>query len=156
VDWSGRETSSTLTLSSLLRKEEGKILPCSQFIPWWCFFLASVLFFTQSIRKEASIVLKASPEMIIQRLVAGRHELIPMSYIDKIRGIRGVSSVKRPALGVLLRPDRRCKTDTVDRSPKMAQTQHWADYYWRRQSQATRLVFEGDMMEFRTYDGGPY
>src|SRR5512139_412062 len=81
------------TLSSLLRRKRKNIALISVYT-LVVFFLASVVFFTHSIREEASIILKASPEMIIQRLVAGRHELVPTSYIDKIRGIRGVSSVK--------------------------------------------------------------
>src|SRR4030042_207691 len=79
------------TLSALLRRKRKNVALISVYT-LVVFFLASVLFFTHSIRKEASIILEASPEMIIQRLVAGRHDLIPISYIDKIRGIRGVSS----------------------------------------------------------------
>jgi ABC-type lipoprotein release transport system permease subunit len=108
------------------------------------------LFFTHSIRKEASIILKASPEMIIQRLVAGRHELIPMSYIDKIKEIRGVSSVKARLWGYYYDPivganytlivpeDRQLNTGKITIGEGISRT---------------RLVFEGDTMEFRTYNG---
>src|SRR4030067_2323513 len=81
------------TLSSLLRKKRKNIALLFVYT-LVVFFLASVVFFTHSIRKEASIILKASLEMIIERLVAGRHELIPVSYIERIKDIRGVSSVK--------------------------------------------------------------
>ena len=81
------------TLSSLLRRKRKNVALISVYT-LVVFFLASVLFFTHSIREEASIILRASPEMIVQRLVAGRHELIPMSYIGKIKRIRGVGSVK--------------------------------------------------------------
>src|SRR4030043_254928 len=91
------------TLSSFLRRKRKNISLISVYI-LVVFFLASVLFFTHSIRKEASIILKASPEMIIQRLVAGRHDLIPISYIDKIRGIRGVSSIKARLWGYYYDP----------------------------------------------------
>jgi hypothetical protein len=35
-------------------------------------------------------VLAGSPEVILQRMVAGRHDLIPPGYLDKIGRIRGV------------------------------------------------------------------
>src|SRR5574343_1542176 len=54
------------------------------------FVLASLMLFTQSLRTEASFVLAGSPEVILQRMVAGRHDLIPPDYIDKIGRIRGV------------------------------------------------------------------
>ncbi len=56
------------------------------------FLLASVVFFTHSLKKEASIILKGAPEMVVQRMVAGRHDLIPLRYIEKIKEIRGSQS----------------------------------------------------------------
>ena len=137
------------TLSSLLRRKRKNIALISVYT-LVVFFLASVLFFTHSIRKEASIILKTSPEMIIQRLVAGRHELVPMNYIDKIREIRGVSSVKARLWGYYYDPivganytlivpeDRQLNTGKIDIGEGISRT---------------RLVFEGDTMEFRAYDG---
>jgi len=55
------------------------------------FLLASVMLFTQSLRREAALVLANSPEVILQRLVAGRHDLMPADYVDRIGRIRGVS-----------------------------------------------------------------
>lgn len=54
------------------------------------FVLASVALYTHALRQEAAKVLAASPEVILQRLVAGRHDLIPPGYIDKVGRIRGV------------------------------------------------------------------
>jgi ABC-type lipoprotein release transport system permease subunit len=54
------------------------------------FVLASVSLYTHALRTEAAKVLDASPEVILQRLVAGRHDLIPPGYIDKVGRIRGV------------------------------------------------------------------
>ena len=137
------------TLSSLLRRKRKNIALFSVYT-LVVFFLASVLFFTQSIRKEASIVLKASPEMIIQRLVAGRHELIPMSYIDKIREIRGVSSVKGRLWGYYYDPIVGANYTLI--VPEDGQLNTGKITIGEGISR-TRLVFEGDMMEFRTYDG---
>jgi ABC-type lipoprotein release transport system permease subunit len=52
------------------------------------------MFFAHSIRTEAAAVLADAPELVVQRLVAGRHEMIPLSYIEKIRSIRGVKAVR--------------------------------------------------------------
>ncbi|RLJ62738.1 ABC transporter permease [Sulfurisoma sediminicola] len=54
------------------------------------FVLASVALYTHALRQEAANVLAASPEVILQRLVAGRHDLIPPGYIEKVGRIRGV------------------------------------------------------------------
>ncbi|MDM8557106.1 ABC transporter permease, partial [Desulfococcaceae bacterium HSG7] len=57
------------------------------------FLVASILLLTDAMRKEAVELLKATPELIIQKLKGGRHELIPINYsqaISKIRGIRKV------------------------------------------------------------------
>ena len=81
------------TLSSLLRRK-GKNAALVSVYTLVVFMLASVVFFTHSIKEEASILLKDAPEMVVQRMIAGRHELIPVSYIDKIKEIRGVSAVK--------------------------------------------------------------
>jgi ABC-type lipoprotein release transport system permease subunit len=112
--------------------------------------LASVVFFTYSIRKEASILLEASPEMIVQRLVAGRHELIPTTYIDKIRGIRGVSSVKGRLWGYYYDPITGANYTLV--VPEEGELNSGEITVGEGISR-TRLVFEGDTMEFRTYDG---
>lgn len=55
--------------------------------------LASVMFLTHALRREAGLVLQDSPEMVVQKLVAGRYDLIPLEYGDKIAAIRGVGSV---------------------------------------------------------------
>jgi ABC-type lipoprotein release transport system permease subunit len=137
------------TLSSLLRRKRKNVALISVYTVV-VFFLASVVFFTHSIRKEASIILKASPEMIIQRLVAGRHDLIPISYIDKIREIRGVSSVKARLWGYYY--DLIVGANYTLIVPEDGQLNSGKITIGEGISR-TRLVFEGDTMEFRTYDG---
>ena len=137
------------TLSSLLRRK-GKNMALLCVYTLVVFMLASVVFFTHSIKREASIILKDAPEMVVQRMIAGRHEPIPVSYIDKIKGIRGVSSVKRATLGILLRSDRRCELH-VDGSRGFRRVA--GDIAIGQGISRTRLAFEGDTLEFRSYDG---
>lgn len=137
------------TLSSLLRKKRKNIALLFVYT-LVVFFLASVVFFTHSIRKEASIILKASPEMIIQRLVAGRHELIPVSYIERIKDLRGVSSVKGRLWGYYYDPVIGANYTLVVSGDSQLSPGNIAI---GEGISRTRLVFEGDTMEFRTYDG---
>jgi len=137
------------TLSSLLRRK-GKNVALVCVYTFVVFLLASVMFFVHSIKKEASIILKDAPEMVIQRMIAGRHELIPTGYMDKIKNIRGVSSVKRrlwgyyydPVIGAnytLMVPE---ESDVSAGNIMIGQG-----------ISRTRLAFEGDALEFRSHDG---
>ncbi len=77
------------TLASLARrkvKNLGLLLVYTLIV----FLLASVMLYTSALRFEAAQVLKNSPEVIVQRMVAGRHDLIPPGYLDKLGRIRGV------------------------------------------------------------------
>lgn len=77
------------TLTALLRRS-GKNFGLLAVYSLIVFLLASVMLYTNALRSEAHLLLKDSPEMILQRMVAGRHDMIPLSYLDRIGGIRGV------------------------------------------------------------------
>ncbi len=78
------------TLSSLLRrkgKSFGLLLVYSLIV----FMLASVTLFSHALRSQAVALLEASPEIIVQRILAGRQTLVPADYLDKIGRLRGVT-----------------------------------------------------------------
>ena len=77
------------SLASLARRP-GKHLGLVLVYATLVFLLASTLLFTQSLRQESALVLAESPELIVQRLLAGRHDLIPASYLEQLGTIRGV------------------------------------------------------------------
>ena len=81
------------TLSSLLRRKR-KNLSLLLVYTLVVFVLSSVIFFSQAIRLEAETVLQDAPQMVVQRIVAGRHDMIPVTYIDDIHHIRGVRKVE--------------------------------------------------------------
>ena len=81
------------TISSLLRRKWKNISLVTVY-SLIVFMITSVLFFAGALRKEAERVLTGAPEMIIQRTVAGRHELIPLNYIEKVKDIRGIRKVQ--------------------------------------------------------------
>ena len=91
------------TLSSLLRRKT-KNLALMLVYTLVVFVLASVMFFAGAIKKEASLILKGSPEIIVQCLVAARQELAPVGYIEGIKKIRGVQSVHGRLWGYYFEP----------------------------------------------------
>ncbi len=137
------------TLSSLLRrkrKNTALVLVYTLVV----FGLASVLFSTQALKREACSVLQKSPDVIIQRLVAGRQDLMPVSYVEKVAGIRGVQSAQGrfwgyyydPTIGAnytLMVPDGPAQQEgTIVVGKGVARTLH---------------AEKGDLLPFRTYDG---
>jgi len=80
------------TLSCLWRRK-GKNISLWTVYTGVIFLLASVMFFTSAIRKEAVLTLENAPEIIVQRLVAGRQNTIPLRWIESIAAIPGVQSV---------------------------------------------------------------
>jgi len=56
--------------------------------------LASILFLTESLKSEAAFVLDSAPDLIVQRTVGGRHDLVPVDYAAAIKKIPGVGRVQ--------------------------------------------------------------
>lgn len=91
------------TLSSLFRRKArnaGLLVVYLMIV----FMLASVMLFTHSLRQEAGIILEQSPEIIVQRLVAGRQALVPEDYLEKMGRLRGVSERKGRLWGYFYNP----------------------------------------------------
>jgi len=88
------------TLASLARRK-GRNLGLLLVYGVLVFVLASAMLYTHALRHEAAVILEGSPEVVLQRLVAGRHDLIPPGYLDRIGRIRGVR-LDLGALGVIV------------------------------------------------------
>lgn len=137
------------TLSSLIRRK-GKNAALLIVYTLVVFMLASVVFFVQAIKREASVILKDSPDMVIQKMSAGRHELIPISYMDQIRSIRGVNSARARLWGYYYDPVVGANYTLMvaeDSGPPAG-----AIIIGQGVSRA-RLAYEGDTLEFRSHDG---
>jgi ABC-type lipoprotein release transport system permease subunit len=80
------------TLSSLLRRKYKNLAIIAVF-SFVIAVLSSILFLTHSFKVEAVNVLQDAPELIVQKISAGRHDLIPTDHIEKIRNIFGVGRV---------------------------------------------------------------
>lgn len=81
------------SLSSLLRRKT-KNLSLLAIYTLIVFAIASLLFFLSAMKREASLILKDAPDMVVQRMVAGRQDLVPLAYAKEIAALRGVRDVK--------------------------------------------------------------
>jgi len=138
-------------LSSLIRRKTKNI---SLFLVYTAvvFALASLIFFVHALKREASLILKGAPDMVVQKMVAGRQDLVPASFAGKIGAIRGVSVVTPrlwgyyydPAFGsnytVMASGDGTVPKDGVVIGSGVARDQR---------------VRPGDLMAFRTYNNEP-
>lgn len=116
------------------------------------FVLASAMLFSHALRREAALVLAGTPEVLVQRLVAGRHDLIPADHLESIRRIRGVAGAEGRLWGYLFDPiaaanytlmvpkDRAIAPGTAVIGSGVA---------------LARGAAAGDLMGFRAYDGKP-
>jgi len=80
------------TIGSILR-HKGKNSALIVVYTLVIFVLASVLFYTRSLRSEAAAVLKNAPEIVVQRTLTGRYQFIPERYADSLKNIRGIISI---------------------------------------------------------------
>ncbi len=137
------------TLSSLLRRK-GKNTALFIVYTVLVFLLSSVMFYTHALKKEASIILQSTPDIVVQRTVAGRHDLIPTRYAEEIRKIRGVNDAVPRLWGYYYDPQSRANfTLMVRESHPLAA----GDISIGSGISRTLKVFQGDMMTFRTFDG---
>ncbi len=137
------------TLASLARRK-GKNLGLLLVYTLIVFMLASVMLFTQALRKEAGIILQDSPEIILQRMVAGRHALLPAIYLEKIGKVRGVSRKQGRLWGYFYDPAVKANyTMMVPPERELSPTQAIIGAGIAR----TRGVGVGDYITFRSHDG---
>jgi cell division protein FtsX len=79
-------------LSSLVRRKY-KNLAVILVYAFTIAVLSSVLFLTHALKIEASRLLAEAPELIVQKVIGGRHDLVPVAYGEKIAAIPGVAAV---------------------------------------------------------------
>ncbi len=87
------------TLAALLRRKTrnlGLLLVYTLLV----FLFSAVLLLSQGLRYEAAALLRDAPDVIVQRLIAGRHDLLPVAWLEPLRRIRGVSAVHGRLWGI--------------------------------------------------------
>jgi ABC-type lipoprotein release transport system permease subunit len=68
------------------------------------FVLASVMLFAQALKQEAAAILQHSPEVLVQRLSAGRHAFATAADLVTVGNVRGVSAARGRLWGYFFDP----------------------------------------------------
>jgi ABC-type lipoprotein release transport system permease subunit len=139
-------------ISSMFRRK-GKNLGLLLVYSLIVFMLASVMLFTHALKQEVGQLLQASPEIILQRMVAGRHDFIPESYLEKMGRIRGVTERKGRLWGYLYDPSVKANyTMMVADDVALDATEVIIGSAIAR----ARGMVPGDYITFRSFDGEAY
>lgn len=150
MKWLNRQRALLDFALSSLRRRLGKTLGLALVYTLVVAVLASVMLFSHALRREAALVLAGTPEVLVQRLVAGRHDLIPADHLAAIRGVRGVKSAEGRLWGYLFDPAAAANytlmvpSDRVIEPGSAVVGSGVAD---------ARGVAPGDLMSFRAHDG---
>lgn len=114
--------------------------------------LASLLLFGEALRATAEDLLAGAPEVVVQRLTAGRHDLMPAERLPTLAGLRGVRAAEGRLWGyhydaavganyTLMVPTRDApESGTARVGAVLARTAG---------------LGEGDVLSLRAYDGSP-
>ncbi|MEW8224095.1 MAG: FtsX-like permease family protein [Candidatus Thiodiazotropha taylori] len=81
------------TLGTMMR-HKGKSLGLLSVYTMTIFILASVMLFSHAMRSEAGALLADSPEIVVQRIQAGRSVMVPADYLQRIGKLRGVTEMR--------------------------------------------------------------
>lgn len=139
------------TLSSLLRRK-GRNLALLAVYTLVVFVIASLIFFVQALKHEARELLVQAPDMVVQRMVAGRHDPIPVAQAEAIRSIRGVEEVEPRVWGYYYDPVFGGNLTMMAADDPELQP----DSVWIGKGVARSMrVNEGDLISLRGYDGQP-
>jgi ABC-type lipoprotein release transport system permease subunit len=138
-------------LSSLLRRK-AKNISLLLVYTLIVFIIASVIFFVQALKREAGLILKGAPDMVVQRLIAGRHDLVPVSYGEKIGVIRGVGEVMPRLWGYYYDPVNGANYTLMAREGGSPAT---GSVIIGSGVARTTRVAEGDLMTLRSASGSP-
>ena len=114
------------------------------------FVLASVMLFTHALRQESARVLQHAPEVVVQKLVAGRTDLIPPDYIEKMGRIRGVREKQLRLWGYYY--DSVVKANYTFMVPSVAAPEPGTIMVGPAMAR-TRGIKAGDPIAFRNYAG---
>ena len=87
--WRRQRALADYTLAALARRRVKNIALVAVF-SLVVFVVASAMLFSAALKREADVVLETAPELIVQRMVMGRHEMIAGDAIEQLAGIRGV------------------------------------------------------------------
>lgn len=92
--WLNRQRSLADYMLAALGRRKGRNLALVTVYASVVFVIASAMLFAMALEREANLVLAAAPELTVQHVKMGRHEMIDGAEIAKLASIRGVASVE--------------------------------------------------------------
>lgn len=138
-------------LASLLRRP-GKTAVLGAVLTLIVFVLASLAFLRSSVRFEVDAMLREGPDLVVQRLVAGRQEVVPKAAIAAVQAIPGVQSAHGRLWGYYYDAAAGANYTLVVPSvnpPAQGETAIGSGISRSRQG------YSRDVLAFRSYGGGP-
>ena len=136
-------------LACLLRRR-AKVAVLGAVLTLTVFLLASLAFLGTSIRLEAAAVFRDAPDLIVQRVVAARQELVPRGAVAAVQAIPGVGHAHGRLWGYYFDPAAGANYTLVvprDRTPAVGEAGIGAGIA------RSRHVFADDVLSLRSYRG---
>ncbi len=90
--------------ASILARQRTKTLVVISVYSLLVALVASLVLYVQALRRESRLLLAGAPELVVQRLTGGRHDLIPVERAAAIAAIRGVRAVRPRVWGYAYDP----------------------------------------------------
>jgi ABC-type lipoprotein release transport system permease subunit len=116
-------------------------------------FLASLVLYVQALKREAAILLAEAPELVVQRVVAGRQDLVPLAWTGPIADLPGVAGVEPRGWGYYYEPVTGANFTVMVRAPEDG-LQEGAAILGPGVARALR-VQAGDFIPLQTVDHQP-
>lgn len=114
--------------------------------------LASILLYGEALRATAEALLAGAPELVVQRLTAGRHDLIPAERAESMARLRGVVSATGRLWGYY--HDAAIGANYTVMVPPTGEPTV-GDLQVGAALARARGLAPGDVLSLRTYDGKP-
>jgi len=150
--WARQRYLLDFTVASL-RRRSGRNLALLAVYTLVMFMLASVMLYSQAIKAKAAALLASAPEIVIQRLEAGRQALMPAATIEQLGRLRGVARIEGRLWGYYFDPTVQANYTVmapVLNGPAPGQAVIGAGIA------RVRGLAAGDVLSLRGYDGRPH
>lgn len=140
-----------LALGALLRRK-GRHLALTVVYAAVVFLAASVLLSVHALRREADALLRDAPEVLVQRTLAGRHDLLPARHLEALRAIPGVTAVRGRLWGYWFDPETGANYTVMAPEDR---PYGWGEVRVGQGVARTRGLAPGGTLVLRAYDGEP-
>lgn len=150
--WARQRYLLDFTVASL-RRRPGRNLGLLTVYTLVVFLLASAMLYSQALKHKADALLRYAPEIVVQRLEAGRHALMPATHIERLGTLRGVSRIEGRLWGYFYDPAVAANYTVM--APANEDVQAGTAIIGAGIARV-RGISAGDILSLRGYDGRPH